>query len=239
VVCNILGDGTKLVLAPAPGRLAISTDSGLTWTRSTLDRYWEGPALSPDGTKLAVSDGATMYTSSDLTATWDNSWTIPGGSMTGGNYVAAAPSLDGTKLVMAQGGGYTYTSTDSGANWTQRGAAAQWISVASSADGTKLVAAVGGSPTYTGNIYTSNDSGVTWTSRATQQNWASVASSSDGSRLIAAAAGGYLYTSSDSGVTWKQRSTQQTWSSVASSADGGMLFATGGGGLYLSSGPVP
>jgi hypothetical protein len=70
---------------------------------------------------------------------------------------AVASSADGTKLI-AVGGPLCrciYTSTDSGATWTQQTGAGQryWGAVASSSDGTKLVAAeLGVNPFYdTGN----------------------------------------------------------------------------------------
>jgi photosystem II stability/assembly factor-like uncharacterized protein len=71
-----------------------------------------------------------------------------------------ASSEDGTKVVAAAFGilntgglnSYLYTSTDSGASWTQQTTDRQeWNKVASSADGTKLVAVATG-----GYIYTSS-----------------------------------------------------------------------------------
>jgi hypothetical protein len=55
-----------------------------------------------------------------------------------------ASSSDGTKLVAGTSYAYIYTSVDSGATWTQRGASQGWTSVASSSDGTKLAAVSGG-----------------------------------------------------------------------------------------------
>lgn len=56
---------------------------------------------------------------------------------------AIASSDDGTKVVAVVAGGDIFTSTDSGATWTERkGAGARyWYSVTSSADGLKLAAA--------------------------------------------------------------------------------------------------
>jgi len=72
--------------------------------------------------------------------------------------ISVASSADGTKLVAVAGfSGHIFTSSDSGATWTQTGTPQDWMSVASSANGTKLVA-VGES-----GISTSSDSGVTWT----------------------------------------------------------------------------
>jgi hypothetical protein len=83
-------------------------------------------------------------------------------SATNGWWVICA-SADGTKLAAiasANNTGDIYTSTDSGATWTDRLSAGsqQWDGLTCSADGTHLAAAVAG-----GDIYTSTDSGATWT----------------------------------------------------------------------------
>jgi hypothetical protein len=86
-----------------------------------------------------------------------------------------ASSSDGTNLVavsikIGASGGLIYTSSNSGATWTQTTAPRQdWQEVASSSDGTKLVA-VSSNLVATGHpvggfIYTSSDSGATWTPR--------------------------------------------------------------------------
>ena len=77
------------------------------------------------------------------------------------NWYSLASSVDGTKLTGCRpcGGisattniGYLYTSTDSGATWTERTSAGNdnWYSVASSADGTKLAAIVWSESRVTG-----------------------------------------------------------------------------------------
>jgi hypothetical protein len=86
-----------------------------------------------------------------------------------------ASSADGAKLVavsirIGASGGLIYTSSDSGATWTQTTAPRQdWQQVASSSDGTKLVAVssnlVATGHAFGGYIYTSSDSGATWTPR--------------------------------------------------------------------------
>jgi hypothetical protein len=130
-------------------------------------------------------------------------------------------------------GGYIYTSTDSGVNWTQRGISAIWIGVASSSDGVKLVAGA-----YGGYIYTSTDSGVNWTARDSPRNWAFCTSSSDGTKLAAVVNPGFIYTSTDSGVNWTQRESSRNWNSIASSSDGTKLVAVVGspsGYIYTST----
>merc|ERR1711966_316455 len=70
-------------------------------------------------------------------------------------------SSDGTKLAAVVNYGNIWTSTDSGATWTEitsTGDAKYWYAITSSGDGTKLAATVDD-----GNIWTSTDSGATWT----------------------------------------------------------------------------
>ncbi len=135
--------------------------------------------------------------------------------------------------------GYIYTSSDSGATWSEQIAAGAywWGSVASSADGTKLSAVVNG-----GYIYTSTDSGATWTEQtaAGSRSWRSIASSADGTKLTVAVYDGYIYTSSDSGATWSEQTAAglHYWSSIASSGDGKVLAAldpNDSGYIYTSS----
>src|SRR5882757_7926745 len=56
------------------------------------------------------------------------------------DWTGVAASADATKLVAVAYSGSIYTSTDSGATWTQRAFTQNWQAVASSADGVKLVA---------------------------------------------------------------------------------------------------
>jgi hypothetical protein len=174
-------------------------------------------------------------------------------SANGTKLVAVSTDLDPATLKLV--GGNIYTSSDSGATWTQTGTKQHWNSVASSSDGTKLVAAGGGPDTdaggaYTGGacIYTSADSGATWTqTTAPRLSWAPVASSADGTKLVAVAVGHGIYTSADSGATWTQTTAPDPfWQSVASSANGTKLVAVStdldpatlklvGGNIYTSS----
>ena len=159
------------------------------------------------------------------------------------DWAAIASSSDGTKLVAAVSvvdvgeGTFTpgriYTSTDSGATWTQRDSADRlWMDVASSDDGTKLVGVV-----YNGRIYTSTDSGANWTQRdSADRNWTGIASSADGTKLVGVVNNGRIYTSTDSGVNWTQRDTaNREWWAVASSADGTKLVAVGNSGIFTST----
>ena len=148
-----------------------------------------------------------------------------------------ASSSDGTKLAAVENDGYIYTSTDSGASWSERTNSGQrrWQSITSSSDGTKLAAV----DSDNGYIYTSTDSGATWTERtsAGQRYWQSITSSSDGTKLAAVEFAGYIYTSTDSGVTWTEQTSAAWWYSVTSSADGTKLAAVdyNNGYIYTST----
>ena len=147
-------------------------------------------------------------------------------------------SANGSKLAAVDGNnGSIYTSTDSGATWTEQTAAGSrdWSSITSSADGTKLAAA-----TYGGSIYTSTDSGATWSEQtaAGSRNWRSITSSADGTKLVAVVSGGSIYTSADSGTTWTEQTAagSRYWYSITSSADGTKLAAVvSGGSIYTGS----
>ena len=158
---------------------------------------------------------------------------VPGSPMP---WYSIASSDDGTVIVAGTLYGFLYTSTDSGATWTEHTTLGNkgWTAAASSADGAKLVAADWGR-----YIYTSTDSGATWTERSSAGSrlWRSVASSANGTKLAATNSSGFIYTSADSGVTWTERNSlgSQQWRSIISSADGTKLVAaTQGGSIYTS-----
>ena len=158
-----------------------------------------------------------------------------------GNWRSVASSSDGVKIVAVAVGwwnttanlpGSIWTSTDSGATWTERTAAGgrDWQSVASSSDGTMIVAAVTGPH---GSIWTLTDSGATWTEEtaAGPRWWRTVASSSDGTKIVAAVYGGSIWTSS-SMYGWAEQIPvgSRNWTAVASSSDGTKVAAVVAGG---------
>lgn len=156
-----------------------------------------------------------------------------------------ACSADGTRIVMAEagsangGGGYLYTSPDSGATWLQRNVWGYWKSLACSADGFRIVAVEN-----PGRIHVSLDGGLTWAKplvpphaeeARSARNWQSVACSADGMRLVAVAKISPsmpeegVYRSSDGGTTWVRTVpfVQANYAEVASSADGWRLVMGG------------
>jgi hypothetical protein len=93
--------------------------------------------------------------------------------------------------------GNIWTSTNSGANWTERPSAGSknWRSICSNSDGTKLAACV-----YNGNIWTSYGTFDTWTEQtnAGTQYWQSICFNSDGTKLAVGVYGGYIYNANSS-----------------------------------------
>jgi photosystem II stability/assembly factor-like uncharacterized protein len=162
------------------------------------------------------------------------------------NWVAAASSADGNKLVAVADGGSVYVSTNSGAVWIAATNAPSdyWVCVAISADGSKMAAAIDG-----GTIYTSADYGTTWKqTKAPTNYWESITCSADGTRLAAAAfsdglnnaAPGQIHLSQNSGLDWGTPSDPATnlwqfWLSIASSADGSKLVAVNAAGSIYTS----
>ncbi|MFM8622591.1 MAG: WD40/YVTN/BNR-like repeat-containing protein [Holophagaceae bacterium] len=137
-----------------------------------------------------------------------------------GRWVASSIAKQSKTLLVANQGGYLYTSTDNGLNWVQRASIQNWSTVAQSDNGTTMIAAVAGS-----YMYKSIDSGATWNVVAPERNWRSVACSSDCSVILGAEANGKLYRSIDSGGTWLQMESTRNWRSVSISANGNTMLA--------------
>ena len=130
-----------------------------------------------------------------------------------------------TTLVAVATSELVYTSTDSGATWTEQTGSlfAGYQGVASSSDGTKLVAVA--LDLY---IQTSDDSAVTWTGQPASAagTWWWVACDLTCTHVAAVETFGYIYTSTDSGVSWTGRAEPRPWLRIASSSDGTKLAAT-------------
>jgi hypothetical protein len=132
--------------------LAVSADSGATWSITNFRIWGLRAACSASGQNIIAGVFSGVYCSQDFGATWrltglpTNQW-----------WRAVASSADGNKLIAALSNytgatNFIYTSSDNGDTWTLNDAPnANWISVASSADGCKLVAAAG--MTTSGFIY--------------------------------------------------------------------------------------
>lgn len=158
---------------------------------------------------------------------------------------AVAMSADGARQVAVVKGGDIYTSSDSGATWTDVSettaastADKTWTAVAMSADGSKLVAVE-----YGGDIWKSTDYGATWTNISTAddntvgQAWTSVAMSTNGLNILAGTYGAGFFTSTDSGDSWTQSTDNGNGViGVAMSADSSkQVIVAYYNGIYISA----
>lgn len=147
--------------------------------------------------------------------------------------VGSTISNDGTKIAIIPASGFLKTSTDSGANFTNRDSSRTWRGICGSDDGVNL-AAYALTGFSTGKIYTSDDSGVTWTERATAgtRAWSRIRCSADGLTIIACVDGsvaaqvGGVYVSTDGGDTWVEKfGSELAFRDIACSADGQTIVA--------------
>lgn len=134
-----------------------SSDSGVTWTRSTqtFDSAYR-VAVSQDGSKVVMGERyGRVWTSTDFGATFTARIpaAVPADSI---GFNAVATSADGTVLAAVKPGGNVFISTDSGVTWTERETARPWRGVALSADGNRVIAA-----NNNGQIHTSTSNRTT------------------------------------------------------------------------------
>ncbi|MBU1237429.1 MAG: hypothetical protein KJ634_14525 [Gammaproteobacteria bacterium] len=190
----ISATGAAMVVA-GTGEANASTDSGLSWTRSSLGS-WVSATASADGSWMAVGNDTASVDYYYSPTGWSGAFNIDHQTAA---ISSLASSADFSRLVATLYGGRIYTATmdptqaigpGSIPTWTAHDVARNWIAVASSADGKRLLAAEEG-----GQLYTSSDFGTTWIPRDSPRNWSAVASSDDGRKLVAVEMGGRIYTS--------------------------------------------
>lgn len=242
-----------------PGRLVsgfwASTNGGSTWAHvgdvnghASVASNSAGTVVIAAGGRMGIGGDEPIWELTNSGATnpdaADASWALTQFPL---NASSVASDATGTRFVAGSEYGIIWTSSDSGANWTNQTPSGpahdqNWVAVASSSTGSRLVAISGGASTtgcpgycpQTGDIWTSTDSGVTWIDRtptgpAHDARWMSVASDSSGMNLVAVGSG--IWTSADAGLSWTQQtapsdvSGSDVWASVASDATGKRLIA--------------
>ena len=221
--------GEKLIASVVNGYIYTSLDGGVNWDeKNSLPQnvYFSSVTLSYDGKYLAgCAYTGYIYTSNDFGENWIKREVDTGNGRTYGDWYSITSDSTGQFLAVVDNGtsgtngGYIYTSTNFGANWTQTNSGLRkWDSIASDYSGKKLVACV-----EKGYIYTSTDYGINWTQRDIERDWNHVSSSDDGVVLAACVKDGYIYTSLDSGVSWTEQLPAgfRKWTGVVSSAYGG------------------
>lgn len=137
-----------------------------------------------------------------------------------GRWISSSIAQVSGRMIVANQGGYLYTSTDNGVNWNQFASIRNWSSIAQSDNGATIFATVAG-----GKIQKSTDSGVTWSEVASALNWRTIACDSDCSVVLAGVSGGKLWRSLDFGATWSETESTRNWRSVALSANGEKMLA--------------
>jgi hypothetical protein len=233
--------GTHLVGASNEGDVALSNDSGASWTLTqptpAAMLSWGGAAINAAGSIAVVNFGlaSDVWISSNEGASWTDA--TAGGSAEDQPWSGIASDGSGAHLVAVTQGdhaldvpGDIWTSANGGGAWVNRttgtpASGITWTGVASDSSGAHLVAISAG-----GGIWTSTDSGATWTHRDTGDDdattgWVSVASDGSGAHLVAAQNPGYVCVSSDGGATWVHQSgaPSGSWAGVASDATGAHL----------------
>jgi hypothetical protein len=226
-------DGKKVVAVARGGNISISSNSGSTWVVNTAagTKLWSGVAMTPNGSTIAATAdnaGGGLWISTNGGVSWTSQAFLVGKALT-----SVTMTSDGVKIAAVEGSGHVYTSTDSGANWTDNfaGTAYQdrFFDVDSSANGSKLVTA-----RYYGYVWISTDWGASWTTSGNRDYWKSIAISDDGSKIVVGSETGYNSTvdvSTDGGSSFSHRTpspligTNSYWG-LAMSGDGSTIFAS-------------
>ncbi len=240
-------DGSKIAAYDTNlDQVFISTNGGSTWATSTVlvgnDIF--GLEYSADGSLLAAAAPGGVYVSSNDGGTWNASTD----TATSWSWADVAISADGTKLAAVKNYdgssryGEVYTSTTTGATWTDTGfdTGSWWDYIGSSANGSVLAVA----PSC-GYISVSTSTGAVWD----QQNdpgyrcWHDIIVSADGTHIAAVDGNpGPIYTAvtTDGGLTWTW--TQHTdpfqnqyWQSITASGDFSHLAAVADNGDLVTS----
>jgi hypothetical protein len=209
--------GRVIYLASWGLGVAVSINYGKTFNNSAagglvLSKRISGIACSSDGSSAIVvsfKDSNLFYRTSDTGLSW--STVVAPTNL--GKWQAVTMTGDGNTIVVGEYGGYLFTSSNSGATFTQAQAPWNQWQAASAAGNSGLVVALG-TDTWSG-IWISRDFGVTFmkSSASHNLNWQSVATSIDGSFIAACSAGqgggsgtpffmGGVYFSTDFGASW-------------------------------------
>lgn len=224
----------QIVVAVAPdGTMQRSVNQGAAWApMAAIGTGVERIGMSSDGQViLAARDfaGGAVHLSTDGGA----SFGLVPGLPAGGNWVSAAVSADGLKMVASQNGtvvnGKTVLSIDGGTSWTTLTTPLGMHEVALSADGATLVGITHRNSGSDNTVYVSKDDGVTWVARLTlplanEGNLLRVAVSSDGKTILATTFDGKSWVSFNGGTNWGDNNLNGYWYGAAVSRDGTRIY---------------
>lgn len=218
--------GTKAVLVSNDSGsstvASYSTDSGATWTASTLPaaNNWAAVSFGATGHVMAVAPGATVAAySTDSGATWASRTTPVGFKFIlylNGLWIGI-PATSTTSY-------YTSPSGDNG-TWTTRtlpALPANFFYGAVAQNGTAVLCP----GNYNGWVLTSTD-GTTWTQRTmpvTPAAWAGAAVTSSGHIYIFPHTTATAYISTDAGANWTPFTLPSVFAGVSAVAFGGEIF---------------
>jgi hypothetical protein len=254
-------DGSVIIIAGRTlvgniGKVYLSTDSGASFSDTGLGGdatySWKDVACDSNGSHLLVVSLGIVSLSINSGLSF-NDVTPP---LAAGDYFSCgAMDADGSNLIVGEHNGRLWTSSDSGANWTERrydgDKDRDYFSVASNSTGSQLISTDYFESSNPG-LYISYDSGTSWTDKtpvgAYSQQWQRTAMDDDGSHILAInydPAGSpkrRIFASSDNGTSWTEvdhpdaPGFKDFWSDVALDSDGShqMMSNTTNGRLYTS-----
>ena len=230
------------------GDLYLSRDSGASWTYTSqpTSNYYGlyRLAISGNGNIAIAADDSYIVKATYSGSAWSYStraWSNPSGSGTnqrcagyGPNFNSFAASTDGSNWVAgARDEGCVYSSSDSGANWSNANIGGTNFGSAISADGTIRVTS-----NTNGNIYRNSGSG--WSAISTSglpasTGWSHIACDSTCTKMAIATYGGKIYTTSNSGANWSAGgSANRNTVDLSMSLDGSVIAIADGAEIYIS-----
>jgi photosystem II stability/assembly factor-like uncharacterized protein len=198
----------------SPGYISVSTDSGATWTKTSLSftNAW-GVAMTSDGQTIFVSSLSYGYLkkSTNYGSTWANTGTI----ISSGACYGVAMSANGQYIYVGayNKGHYFAKSSDYGVNWTEgmvdtTATGNYYNRVFCSASGQHILMTTNAHQ----RVYVSNNYGASWTRVLSAYNNThqvfSTAISDSGKYMVVGSltANGSFYYSDDYGSTWSIKS---------------------------------
>jgi hypothetical protein len=197
-------DGSRLLVTgslwPTAGSVYLSTNSGNSWTTFGSSVPLLSAACSADGSRLVVVGYLEYYPGyyySSTARSVDFGGSFSFATATNGPGEAVVSSADGLRTIAAAPRRSFFTSSNSGATWSDTGMfSGNSCALACSADGKIVFSSRGPNGSDPGAIYVSADGGDSWTSaNAPATNWAGVACSADGTTAFAVVDGGGIYSS--------------------------------------------
>jgi photosystem II stability/assembly factor-like uncharacterized protein len=147
-------DGTKLMVTTLVGTLYSSTDSGITWLKTSAPTgNWSSATIAHDGSRVFACEAisGSIYISYNFGKTWEKT------SAPSSPWYSVNSSWDGRVLVAVAGGsspgsGPAYTSVDHGWTWHKiQVPDKSWYASAMTSDGTDFYAVNLGGSIYQGH----------------------------------------------------------------------------------------